>query len=90
MNTKTITTTKLLAASILVLSFLLSLATIHVEAAVNDSSINFKKPPGSEAFTLTIRDPDGVQEFSLSLAGRYAYGGGLSSCPTTFISENWY
>ncbi len=88
MNTKTITTTKLLAASILVLSFLLSLATIHVEAAVNDSSINFKKPPGSEAFTLTIRDPDGVQEFSLSPVEQFRYGGLLSGCSKSFVSDN--
>lgn len=86
-NPKTITTPKLLAAGILALSFLLSLAIIHVEAAASDSSITFKKGLGSELFTLTIRDPDGIQEFSLSLVGRYVYGGGLSGCPKSFSSD---
>ncbi|TSC77385.1 MAG: hypothetical protein G01um101429_1085 [Parcubacteria group bacterium Gr01-1014_29] len=78
---------QLLAVSILVCSFLLSLAIIHVEAASNDSSINIKKDPFTGKFVLTIKDPDGVQEFSLSLVGRYSYGGGLNSCPKSFSSD---
>lgn len=88
MSTFPITNRKFLAASILAISFVLSLALIHAEAASNDSSIKIEKDPFSGKFTLTMKDPDGIQEFSLSLVGRYSYGGGLSSCPKSFSSNN--
>jgi len=87
-NTQTITTPKLLAAGILALFFLLSLAIVHVEAAANDSSITLKKPIGSETFNLTIKDLDGVQEFSLSPVTSFRYGGLLSGCNKSFTSDN--
>src|SRR3989344_2728333 len=88
MNALAMTNRKLTAATILVFSFLLSLIIIRVSAATNDSSINLKKDPSSGLFTLTVKDPDGIQEFSLSLVGRYSYGGGLSNCPKSFSSNN--
>ncbi|MDP3770101.1 MAG: LamG domain-containing protein [Candidatus Sungbacteria bacterium] len=88
MNIQTRRTSKLLALGLLVFSFLLSLTIVHVQAASNDSSINIKQDLGGDLYTLTIRDPDGIQEFSLSLVGRYNYGGGLSSCPKSFSSNN--
>ncbi|MDP3784944.1 MAG: LamG-like jellyroll fold domain-containing protein [bacterium] len=78
---------KLLAASILAASFLLSLSIIRVEAAANDSSINIKKDPSTGLFILTIRDPDGIQEFSLSPTGKNPYGGGLSGCKKSFSNN---
>ena len=82
------TTSKLLAASMLSLLFLLSAAIIHIEAAANDSSINFKKDIGSDLFMLVIRDPDGIQEFSLSPVAQFRYGGLLSGCNTSFSINN--
>ncbi|TSC70132.1 MAG: hypothetical protein G01um101470_878 [Parcubacteria group bacterium Gr01-1014_70] len=79
---------KLWAASMLVISFVLGLVIIRAQAASNDSSVRIEKDRFSGTFTITIKDPDGIQEFSLSLVGRYTYGGGLSSCPTTFSNDN--
>lgn len=87
MNFLTTTNRKLFAASMLAFSFLLGLAIIHVQAAANDSSVTLKRPKGSEAFTLTIKDPDGIQEFSLSPVHQFRYGGMLSGCNKTFSSE---
>ncbi|MDO8600121.1 MAG: LamG-like jellyroll fold domain-containing protein [bacterium] len=64
------------------------MAVIHVQAAANDSSIQLKKDPSSGLFTLTVRDPDGIQEFSLSPVGQSRYGGGLSGCNKTFSNNN--
>jgi len=88
MDIKTIITPKLLVASLLASFFLLSLGIIRVEAVANDSSINLKKDLGSESFTLTIKDPDGIQEFSLSPVVQSHYGGLLSGCKTSFSSNN--
>lgn len=78
---------KLLAASILALSFLLSLSIIQVQAAAGDSSINLKKDPGTGLFILTIKDPDGIQEFLLFPTGKNPYGGGLSGCKRSFSNN---
>src|SRR3989338_10467904 len=88
MNSFLIVNRRLWAVSILAISFVLSLVFIQAEAASNDSSIKIEKDPYSGKFTLTFKDPDGIQEFSLSLVGRYSYGGGLSSCPKSFSSDN--
>lgn len=66
----------------------MSLGIIRVQAAANDSSINLKKDPGSDFFTLTIRDPDGIQEFSLSPVKDFRYGGLLSGCKKSFSNNN--
>ena len=88
MNSFLIVNRRLWAVSILAISFVLSLVFIQAEAASNDSSIKIEKDPYSGKFTLTFKDPDGIQEFSLSLVGRYSYGGGLSSCPKSFSTDN--
>ena len=62
----------------------MSLWAVQVRAAANDSSITLKRDPGAERFTLTIKDPDGIQEFSLKPATQFRYGAGLSNCPKTF------
>ncbi len=59
-----------------------------MKAGANDSSINFKKDIGSDLFTLTISDPDGIQEFSLSPVAQFRYGGLLSGCNKSFSSGN--
>ncbi|MBI1999415.1 MAG: LamG domain-containing protein [Parcubacteria group bacterium] len=79
---------KLLTASVLAVSFLLIFAATRAEAAANDSSIGLKKDQGSGYFTLTVKDPDGILEFSLSPVGSSRYGGGLSGCPRTFSNNN--
>ncbi|MEK9186395.1 MAG: hypothetical protein AAB885_02290, partial [Patescibacteria group bacterium] len=79
---------KILAGIILLLGVLISFSIIQVQAATNDSVISFKKDPTSNLFTLTIKDPDGIQEFSLSPVGKFPYGGGLSGCPKTFSINN--
>jgi hypothetical protein len=88
MNVLTIANRKFLAASILVISFLLGLALIHVQAATNDSSISLKKDKSTGLFVLTIRDPDGILEFSMTPTGKLPYSGGLSGCKTSFINNN--
>ena len=69
---------------LLAILFLVSVALTEAGAAANDSSIILKKPPGSERFILTINDPDGIQEFSLSPAAQFRYGGMLSGCSSSF------
>src|SRR3989344_779949 len=88
MHTVAITNRKLLAAVIVAVSLFLGLVLTQVEAATNDSSISLKKDVGTGLFTLTIKDPDGVQEFSLSPVGKSSYGGGLGGCKQTFSSNN--
>lgn len=82
------TSKKISAIGILGLAVVFGLTIIRADAAGNDSSIGFKKDPVSGLFTLTIKDPDGIQEFSLSLAGELPYGGGLSGCPRSFANDN--
>ncbi len=79
---------KALAFAILLAGLFISLSIIQVQAAANDSSITLKKDPGTGLFVLTIKDPDGIQEFSLAPASGSSYGGGLSGCPTTFSINN--
>lgn len=79
---------KTLAAIILLAGLLISLSIRQVRAAANDSSITLKKDPASGLFTLTVRDPDGIQEFSMTPVGKFPYGGGLSNCPRTFSINN--
>ena len=79
---------KFLFASMLACALVFSFALTRVDAAANDASIGLKKDTVSGLFTFTIRDPDGVQEFSLSLVGDFPYGGGLSGCPRAFNNNN--
>src|SRR3989338_3638940 len=88
MNVLTIANRKFLAASILAISFLLGLVIIHVQAAVSDSSISLKKDPSTGLFILTIRDPDGILEFSMTPTGKIPYSGGLSGCKSSFTNNN--
>src|SRR3989338_6867554 len=88
MNIMTSTSQRLFLVSIAVASLLLSLVITRVEAATNDSSVNLKKDPNSGLFTLTVRDSDGLQEFSIIPAGKLPYGGGLSGCKPSFSITN--
>ena len=88
MNIMTSTSQRLFLVSIAVVSLLLSLVITRVEAATNDSSVNLKKDPNSGLFTLTVRDSDGLQEFSIIPAGKLPYGGGLSGCKPSFSITN--
>ena len=87
MNVLTIANKKLLAASILAISFLLGLALIHVQAAASDSSISLKKDNSTGLFILTLRDPDGILEFSMTPTGKLPYSGGLSGCKSSFVNN---
>ncbi len=88
MNIIKVMNKKLFTASMAAIFLFLSFAITHAEAAVNDSSINLKKDIGSGLFTLTVKDPDGLQEFSLTPAGKLPYGGGLGGCKSSFSSNN--
>ena len=79
---------KFVAVAILLTGILVSFTIDQVQAAASDSSISFKKDPTSALFTLTIKDPDGLQEFSMTPVGKFPYGGGLSGCPKTFSINN--
>ncbi len=79
---------KIFFAEILLSAFFFILAGVPASVSADNSSILLKKPVGSEYFNLTISDPNGIQEFSLSPVGRYNYGGGLSGCPRSFNSTN--
>lgn len=87
MNIRTHTALPIITGSVLALFLLLGVVITHVEAATNDSSINFQKNLGSDSFTLTIKDPDGIQEFSLSPVAQFRYGGLLSGCNKSFSSD---
>ena len=88
MNTLVSANRKLFMMSAAGALLLLGLVVTYAEAAANDSSITLKKDPSSELFTLTIKDPDGIQEFSLMPPGKLSYGGGLSGCKSSFSSNN--
>ena len=64
------------------------LVVVPVQAAANDSSVQLKKDPMSGLFLLTVKDPDGIQEFSLVSEGKFPYGGGLSGCTRSFTNDN--
>lgn len=64
------------------------MAVAHTQAAANDSSVTIKKDLSSGLFVLTVRDPDGIQEFSLVSEGKLPYGGGLSGCKKSFSNDN--
>src|SRR3989344_254090 len=88
MRTSTVARRTLLAVSVLLVSFLASAVMTHVEAAANDSSIRLEKDPSVGLFILTVKDPDGVQEFSMTPTDKFPYGVGLSGCKKTFSSNN--
>lgn len=67
---------------------LIGSALLRIQAAENDSSISLKKDSGTGLYTLTIKDPDGIQEFSMTPTGKFPYGGGLSGCPKAFVITN--
>ena len=82
--THSITQKKTSVLAMLFVCMLMSVSIAQVRAAANDSSITLKEDPTSKRFTLTIKDPDGIQEFSLKPAVQFPYGGSLSSCPKSF------
>src|SRR3989338_6081295 len=86
MGILTIANRKVLAAGIVAVSFALGLAGT-VQAAANDSSINLKKDQSTGLFVLTLRDPDGILEFSITPSGKLPYGGGLSGCKNSFVNN---
>lgn len=79
---------KILAVAILLFGFLVTLSIGDVQAGAQDSSVSFKKDSSTGFFGLTIKDSDGIQEFSFSPIGKLPYGGGLSGCPKTFSIKN--
>lgn len=57
------------------------------QAQTANSSISFKKDSNG-LFTITIKDSQGIKEFSLEAPDKFPYGGGLSGCPTSFKIDN--
>ncbi len=86
MRISTVAHRALLTVSVL-LVFLASAVMTQVEAAANDSSIRLEKDPSVGLFILTVKDPDGVQEFSMTPTDKFPYGGGLSGCKKTFVND---
>ena len=76
------------------LVFALALGAVLVTAAsalqaqsANNAAIHLKKDSNG-LFLLTIRDPDGIREFSLEPATKGPYGGAIQDCPRIFQSAN--
>lgn len=88
MNNLFVMREKTLALVIALVGLFVGFAILQTQAAENDSSIALKKDPATQLFTLTIKDTDGIQEFSLTPAGKFPYGGELSGCPKTFVITN--
>ena len=87
MNVLTNVNRRWTAALIALVFFLFGLAILRVQAAANDSSIGLKKDQSTGLFVLTIRDPDGILEFSMTPSGKLPYSGGLSGCKKSFVNN---
>ncbi|MBI2039437.1 MAG: LamG domain-containing protein [Candidatus Niyogibacteria bacterium] len=87
MTMVTVTQRKIMVASAIGIFFVLGLASVQVQAAANDSSITLKKDAATGLFVLTLRDPDGILEFSLTPPGKLPYGGGMSGCQRSFSNN---
>ncbi len=77
-------------ASVLILAVVALAAFViayYAEAAKRDASVSLQREPGVGLFILTIRDPDGIREFSLQPPGKPSYGGEVK-CPASFSSKN--
>lgn len=60
---------------------------VIAQAQTPNASITLKKDSNS-LFIVTIKDPNGIAEFSLEPTNKFSYGGGLKGCPTTFSINN--
>ncbi len=59
------------------------------QSGSSNSFVELKKDKSSGLFTLTMRDPQGIQEFSLKPAGnKLPYSGLLSGCPSSRVLTN--
>ena len=77
-----------LAAVIMGMALVLGIGIIQAQAqASRNSSISFKKD-SNNLFIITIRDPQGIKEFSLQPPGKFSYGGEISGCPTSRKIDN--
>ncbi|MBI3046293.1 MAG: hypothetical protein HYY86_01990 [Candidatus Harrisonbacteria bacterium] len=73
---------------VIVVSLLLIVGRVNAQStASRNSSISFKKDPNN-LFIITIRDPQGIKEFSLQPPGKFSYGGEISGCPTSRKIDN--
>jgi len=75
----------IVAAAVLVSGFLIIQAQAQT---TGNASLSFKRDPGTGYFILTIRDPQGIQEFSVKAPEKSSYGGGLGGCPTSRVIDN--
>lgn len=80
---------QIIAAVILALAVVFSLFIIQVNAqsSSRNASISLKKD-SNNLFIITIRDPQGIKEFSLQPPGKFSYGGEISGCPTSRKIDN--
>lgn len=65
----------------------MGLLALEADAGAGNASVTFKKEL-SGLFTITIRDSDGIKEFSLVPVGKLPYGGSIGGCPTTRKIDN--
>lgn len=81
---------RFIGIGILVAAILLS-ATLVLQAQAQssnrNSSISFKKE-SSGFFTVTIKDSQGIKEFSLKSPVKFPYGSEIKNCPTTKKLDN--
>ncbi|MBI2640165.1 MAG: hypothetical protein HYW90_04760 [Candidatus Sungbacteria bacterium] len=66
-------------------SLLVGFGVVYAQVKQNASVTLQKQTQG--LFELTIRDPDGIQSFSLQPVGKSSYGGEVR-CPKTYSSKN--
>src|SRR3989344_5036933 len=80
---------KIIASVISVLAVFFSVLIIQANAqsASRNSSISFKKD-SNNLFIITVRDPQGIKEFSLQPPGKWSYGGLIVGYPTSRTVDN--
>lgn len=76
---------KTLPAFIILGSLFVAFGVVHAKSSQNASIILQRQTQG--LFELTIRDPDGIQSFSIQPEKKSSYGGEVK-CPKTYSSKN--
>ena len=80
---------QIITAAILTLGVFFSFLIIQANAQSSgrNASISLKKD-FNNLFIITIKDPQGIKEFSLQPPGKFSYGGEISGCPASRKIDN--